>query len=68
MVEQLPPEFDPEPPRPRFGWGAVVIIAVAVVGVAANLIRPGSLLAIVLFAASLVALALFLRSDSKEDQ
>ena len=62
-MEPEPREFDPEPTGPRFGWGALVIIAVAVIGVAANLVQPGTPWAIGLFAAALVGLALFLRSE-----
>lgn len=62
-MESLPPEFEQEPPGPRLGWGAGVIVAVGLIGVGANLIRPGSAWGIGLFAAALVGLALFLRSD-----
>lgn len=66
-MDHEPSHQDPRPPT-RFGWGALVIVAVAVIGVAANLIDPGTPLAIGLFAVGLVALALFLRSErNRED-
>lgn len=43
-----------------------MIVAAAVIGVAANLLQPGSPLAIGLFALALIALVLFLRSDREE--
>jgi hypothetical protein len=42
-------------------------VAVAVIGVAANLVQPGTPWAIGLFALGLVALALFLRSERNRD-
>ncbi len=56
-------EDDQHPERSGLRWGAGVIIAAAVIGVAANLLEPGSPLALGLFGVALVALVLFLRSD-----